>query len=79
MLIGRYIIIIGCLLVVLGALLVFFPKIFNWFGNLPGDIRIERENSRLYIPLGSMIVISIVLTLILNGAGWLWNFLSRLK
>ncbi|HET6777262.1 MAG TPA: DUF2905 domain-containing protein [Gemmatimonadales bacterium] len=38
---------------------------FGWFGRLPGDIRIERETTRIYIPLASMILISIVLNLIL--------------
>ena len=38
---------------------------FGWFGRLPGDIRIERETMRVYIPFASMIVISIVLNLIL--------------
>ena len=38
---------------------------FGWFGRLPGDIRIERETMRIYIPFASMIVISIVLNLIL--------------
>ena len=37
---------------------------FGWFGRLPGDIRIERETMRIYIPFASMIVISIVLNLI---------------
>jgi hypothetical protein len=39
---------------------------FGWFGRLPGDIRIERETVRVYIPIVSMIVISIALTLLLN-------------
>ncbi len=37
---------------------------FGWFGRLPGDIRIERETMRVYVPFASMIVISIVLNLI---------------
>jgi hypothetical protein len=37
----------------------------GWFGRLPGDIRVERETMRIYIPFASMIVISIVLSLIL--------------
>ena len=41
----------------------------SWFGHLPGDIRIERETVRIYIPLVSMLVISIVLTLLLNLIG----------
>jgi hypothetical protein len=39
---------------------------FGWFGHLPGDIRIERENARVYVPIVSMLVISVVLTILLN-------------
>ena len=37
---------------------------FGWFGRLPGDIRIERETTRVYIPFASMIAISLVLSLL---------------
>ncbi|MEI6638276.1 MAG: DUF2905 domain-containing protein [Chlorobium sp.] len=36
----------------------------NWFGNLPFDFRIEKENFRLYFPMGSSIVLSILLSII---------------
>ena len=62
---ARWIIIAGLMLVITGILLHFFPGIFRWFGRLPGDIRIERENVRVYIPIVSMLVISIVLSLII--------------
>lgn len=39
---------------------------FSWFGRLPGDIRIETENARIYIPLVSMLLLSIALTVIIN-------------
>jgi hypothetical protein len=39
---------------------------FGWFGRLPGDIRIERESVRIYIPLVSMLVISIVVSVLLG-------------
>ena len=39
---------------------------FRWFGKLPGDIRIERPNSRIYIPLGSSLLLSVVLSLLLS-------------
>jgi hypothetical protein len=44
------------LLVWLGAL--------TWFGRLPGDIRIERENTRVYIPIVSMLLLSVLLSLV---------------
>ena len=38
----------------------------NWFGRLPGDIRIETETTRVYIPIVSMLLISVVLSLLLS-------------
>jgi hypothetical protein len=62
---------LGVLLVGLGALLAAVGLVtyfggFSWFGRLPGDIRYEGESSRIFVPITSMIVISIVLTLLLN-------------
>jgi Protein of unknown function (DUF2905) len=59
----------GSLLIVLGAGLVVVGLLvsvggFGWFGRLPGDIRIERDTMRIYIPFASMIVISVALNLI---------------
>jgi Protein of unknown function (DUF2905) len=61
---GPALVLLGLAIVVIG-LLVWWGG-FSWFGHLPGDIRIERETVRIYIPFASMIVISIVLTLLLN-------------
>jgi len=60
---------IGAGVVVLGALVRFAPGLFSWFGNLPGDIRLEGENSRVFIPITSMIVVSVVLTIVVNLVG----------
>jgi hypothetical protein len=59
----------GTLLIVLGVGLVVVGLLvsvggFGWFGRLPGDIRIERDTTRIYIPLASMILISVVLNVI---------------
>jgi hypothetical protein len=62
--------VIGAGVLVVGVVIRFFPGLFSWFGNLPGDIKIEGENSRVFIPITSMIVISIVLTLVVNLVGW---------
>ncbi len=62
---------IGAGLVIVGALVRFAPGLFTWFGNLPGDIRIEGENSRVFIPITSMIVVSVVLTVVVNLVGML--------
>jgi hypothetical protein len=62
--IGRVILIIGVVLVVVGGLAALGVRLP--FGRLPGDIAITGERGGIYIPLGSMLVISIVLTLLFN-------------
>jgi Protein of unknown function (DUF2905) len=61
---GPALVLLGVAIIVIG-LLVWFGA-FGWFGHLPGDIRIERENARVYVPIVSMLIISIVLTVLLN-------------
>jgi hypothetical protein len=39
---------------------------FSWFGRLPGDIRYESESTRVFVPLTSMLLLSLLLTLVLN-------------
>ena len=51
--------------VVVGAGVLVFTGALGWFGNLPGDLRFERGSVRVYAPLASMLVVSIVLTLLL--------------
>lgn len=63
--IGRTLMFVGGLLFVIGLLLTFSGRI-PWLGHLPGDVAIERENYRVYAPFGTMIVVSILLTLLLN-------------
>ena len=60
----------GPLLVGLGVILVLVGLLvwsgaLSWFGRLPGDIRIERESVRVYIPLASMLLVSGVLSVVL--------------
>lgn len=62
--IGRFILVIGIVLVVVGGLAVLGVKLP--FGRLPGDIAIEGERGGIYIPIATMIVISIVLTILAN-------------
>lgn len=50
-------------MVVLG--LVILAGGLSWFGRLPGDIRYESDSTRVYVPITSMILVSIVLSLIL--------------
>ncbi|MEZ4522869.1 MAG: DUF2905 domain-containing protein [Thermomicrobiales bacterium] len=58
--VGLIIIGFGLLLVLLG--LVAMAGGLSWFGRLPGDIRYESDNTRIYIPITSMILVSIVLS-----------------
>jgi hypothetical protein len=60
---GRLIVGVGAFLVVLGLLV--WSGGLGWFGRLPGDIRIERETVRVYIPLVSMLLVSVALNLLL--------------
>ena len=66
--IGRVLMTLGALLFVVGVLLTFAGRIPG-LGQLPGDLSIERGNFRLYAPFGTMIVVSIVLSLLLNVLG----------
>ena len=63
---GKGIIIAGIALVVIGALVHYAPWAFSWFGKLPGDIRIQGEKGNVFIPLTSTILLSIVLSIIVN-------------
>jgi hypothetical protein len=63
---GKVLIYAGLFLLLLGLILLYFPKLFAWFGHLPGDIRIEREGLRVYIPIASSLLFSLILTLLLN-------------
>jgi hypothetical protein len=60
---ARALIILGVLLVVVGLALLLVPKIPG-LGKLPGDIVIKREHFTFYFPLGTCILISIILSLI---------------
>ena len=66
--IGRVLMMLGIAIFVIGVLLTFAGRIPG-LGNLPGDISIARGNFRLYAPFGTMIVVSIVLSILLNVLG----------
>lgn len=70
---SRWFILAGLILIVTGILLYFIPGIFKWFGKLPGDIRIESERIRVYIPIVSMVLVSLVLTII----AYLFHFFKK--
>ncbi|TMA39446.1 MAG: DUF2905 domain-containing protein [Deltaproteobacteria bacterium] len=65
---GRLLIILGAAAVLVGVLLVLAPRI-PWLGRLPGDILIRRGTFTFYFPLLTCVVVSVILTLILNLFG----------
>ncbi len=69
---GRLLIIVGAGLLLAGVLLVVGARL-PWFGNLPGDIVVKRDNFTLYAPIGTMILVSILLTVLLNVIGRLFR------
>ena len=62
---GKFIVVIGVIATLIGLVMWsgFAPK---WLGRLPGDIVWRRDNVTVYIPFGLMILISLILTLLLN-------------
>lgn len=62
----KLLIILGILLVMVGLIWHFFPQALSWFGKLPGDIRYENEHTTVYFPIVTMIVISVVISIVLN-------------
>lgn len=63
---GKVLIGIGLALVALGLVWTVAPGLLSWFGRLPGDLRIETRSGEVFVPLTSMILVSLVLTLIVN-------------
>jgi hypothetical protein len=61
---GKTILILGLILVVVGAILLFAALIGLPLGRLPGDLAWRGKNVRVYFPLGTSILISIVLTVL---------------
>jgi hypothetical protein len=64
--ISRYLILAGIVLFLLGGGLYLTAKFGIPLGSLPGDIRIEGKNGSFYFPITSSILVSVVLTIVLN-------------
>ena len=62
---GRVLIVVGLLVVVAGAALLFADRL-PWLGRLPGDFVFRRGPVTVYVPLATGIVVSVVLTVLLN-------------
>ena len=64
--IAKYLILGGIALVVIGLIYYFFYDKLSWIGNLPGDVKMEGKNTKVYFPIVTMIVLSIVFSIFLN-------------
>jgi len=69
---GKWLLVLGLVIAAAGGLLWLLGRI-PFLGNLPGDIRIQNENFGCFIPLGTMILLSLILTVLLNIALRLLN------
>lgn len=63
---GRILIFFGLFIAVLGAIIYFLGGNFAWFGNLPGDIKVEKGNFTFYFPLTTMIIISLIINILVR-------------
>lgn len=63
---GKWIIVIGVFIIIAGVIIYFFHDKLHWIGRLPGDIRVEKENFRFYFPITTMVILSLLLTLIIQ-------------
>ncbi|MBP3192683.1 DUF2905 domain-containing protein [Natronogracilivirga saccharolytica] len=63
---ARFLILAGIIFLIVGIILQMYPGLMNWLGRLPGDLRFESGNTRIYFPITTMILVSIILTILLN-------------
>ncbi|WDF55391.1 DUF2905 domain-containing protein [Mucilaginibacter sp. KACC 22063] len=69
--VGKVLIVIGGVVLIAGIVIYFFGSKLNWLGNLPGDIRIERENFRFYFPFTTLLLLNVLLYIIVRIWRWL--------
>ena len=62
---GKSVIVVGLMIVVAGIIIWLFGDKLRFLGRLPGDIRYESDSTRVYIPITTMILVSVLLSLIL--------------
>ncbi|MEO5591425.1 MAG: DUF2905 domain-containing protein [Chitinophagaceae bacterium] len=63
---GKWIIFTGIFIVLTGVIIYFFHDKLHWLGRLPGDTHIEKGNTRFYFPVVTMIIVSVLLTIVIN-------------
>ena len=68
---GRTILILGAVLAGLGLLVLLAPRLPSWVGRLPGDLSFRRGPVGVFVPLGTCLLISLILTLVFSLISWL--------
>ena len=63
---GKVLIISGIVMLTVGSFLVFFSDKIRWFGNLPLDFSYKSDFTQFYAPIGSMILLSAILSIVAN-------------
>ena len=66
---GKIIVFLGLGIAAIGLLIWLFGNKLHWFGNLPGDVKVEKRNVRIYFPITTMLLLSVLLSLLL----WLFR------
>ena len=64
--VGKVLIITGIIIVTIGLVVYFFGNNLHWLGNLPGDIKIEKESFKFYFPITTMIILSVLISVIVK-------------
>jgi hypothetical protein len=67
---GRIVLVIGVLIAAAGLFLLYGRPLPGFLGRLPGDISVRRGNVQVYVPLGTCLLLSLVLTLVLALVSW---------
>lgn len=68
---AKYIIIVGVLITLSGIVYYFFADYLKWIGNLPGDIKVEKDNFKFYFPFTTMLLFTILINVIIKLVNWL--------
>ncbi len=63
--VARLLMVVGAVVLLIGLILQYAPWLLGWFGRLPGDIRIEGEKTQLFIPITSMLLLSVLISLLI--------------
>ena len=64
--IGKILIITGSVLLFTGLIVNELADKLNWFGKMPLDFNYESEATRIYVPIGSMILLSLIFSIVVN-------------